>query len=82
MERIDEVFTDPLFGNFILPGFPDYWDEHNKGYFILDVRSNYQFTPVINAGLVMKNILNREYMGRPGDIQAPRNITLRLSFDF
>jgi outer membrane cobalamin receptor len=82
MERIDEVFLDPLFGNLILHGFPDYWDEHNKGYFVLDARCNYQFTPVIKAGLVIKNILNREYMGRPGDIQAPRNITLRLSFDF
>jgi len=82
MERIDEVFLDPLFGNLILPGFPDYWDEHNEGYFVMDARWICQITSFMEAGLVMKNVFNREYMGRPGDIQPPRNVTLRLAIDF
>ena len=82
MERIDEVFTDPLFGNIILPGFPQYWDENNSGYAVLDVRVLCNITPFLSAGLILKNAFNREYLGRPGDIQSPGNITLRLTADF
>ncbi|MFC2081055.1 TonB-dependent receptor domain-containing protein [Bacteroidota bacterium] len=82
MEKIDEVFTDPLFGNIILPGFPLYWEENNRANAILDVRLLCNITPNLNAGLFVKNLLNKEYLGRPGDIQPPRNITLRLTADF
>ncbi len=82
MEKVDEVFTDPLFGNIILPGFPAYWEENNKGYAVLDARLLYNITSFLRAGLILKNVLNKEYMGRPGDIQPPRNITLRLTADF
>ncbi|MFC2112494.1 TonB-dependent receptor plug domain-containing protein, partial [Bacteroidota bacterium] len=82
MERVDEVFTDPLFGNIILPGFPAYWEEKNKGYAVLDARVLCNITPFLSAGLILKNALNKEYMGRPGDIQPPRNITLRITADF
>ncbi len=82
MDRIDEVFTDLLFGNIILPGFPAYWDENNKPYAVLDARVLCNITRNLSAGLILKNALNKEYSGRPGDIQAPRNITLRLTADF
>jgi len=82
MDRIDEVFTDPLFGNIILPGFPEYWDENNKAYAVLDARVLCNITRNLNVGLILKNTLNKEYSARPGDIQAPRNITLRLTADF
>jgi hypothetical protein len=82
MKRIDDVFTDPLFGNIILPGFPSYWEENNKGYAVLDVRVLCNITAIFRIGLILKNALNKEYLGRPGDIQAPRNITLRLTADF
>jgi hypothetical protein len=29
-------------------------------------------------GFVVNNFLNTEYMGRPGDIQAPRNFILQI----
>jgi len=82
MKRIDEVFTDPLYGNIILPGFPAYWEENNNGYAVLDARVLCNITAFLRVGLILKNALNKEYMGRPGDIQAPRNITLRLTADF
>jgi iron complex outermembrane receptor protein len=81
MESIDEVFLNPLYGNLILPGFPDYWEEHHTGYWVIDARFIYRVTSFLKAGLAGKNLFNREYMGRPGDIQPPRNLTLRLSFD-
>jgi len=82
MKRIDEVFTDPLFGNIIMPGFPAYWEENNNGYAVLDARVLCNITAFLRVGLILKNALNKEYVGRPGDIQAPRNITLRLTADF
>ena len=82
MDRIDDVFTDPLFGNIILPGFPAYWDEHNNTNAVLDARVLCNITENFRAGLILKNALNREYSGRPGDIQPPGNITLRLTADF
>jgi len=81
MVNIDEVFLDPFFGNLILPGFPDYWEENNRAVLVVDARLIYRLTPWLKAGLAGKNLFNREYVGRPGDIQAPRNITLKLSFD-
>lgn len=82
MERVDEVFTDPLYGNLLLPGFPAYWEEKNRGQLVMDTRVLCNITPVFSVGLVIKNLLNLEYMGRPGDIQPPGNITLRLTAGF
>jgi hypothetical protein len=32
--------------------------------------------------MVIKNVTNSEYMGRPGDIQPHRNFSIRLSGRF
>ena len=82
VENIDAVFLDPLFGELILPGFPDYWENHNKGYTIFDSRILYDITKHISLALITKNIFNKEYMARPGDIYPPRNVTLKLNINF
>jgi outer membrane cobalamin receptor len=82
MENIDEVFLSPIIGEMILPGFPDYWAQHNHGYTIMNARIMYDVAAFMNVGLILKNMTNREYMGRPGDIRPPRNITLQLTFRF
>ena len=63
----------------ILPGFYDYWQDHNKGYFLADVNFGYRINDKLNISLTVKNLTNTEYMGRPGDIQPHRNISIRLS---
>ncbi len=78
MKNIDDVFLDPLMGNLILPGYPGYREEHRKGYIIFDSRFSYQLTAHSRVALVIKNLFNTEYMGRPGDIGPPRNIALQL----
>jgi iron complex outermembrane receptor protein len=82
MENIDEVFLDPIFGEMILPGFPDYWAQNNKGYTIMNARILYDVAAFLNVGLILRNLTNTEYMGRPGDIRPPRNITFQLTFRF
>lgn len=82
IKNIDDVFLDPLFGELILPGFPDYWTEHNTGYSVFDGRLMYDISRKVTIAFIVKNIFNKEYMGRPGDIYPPRNITLKLNLRF
>jgi outer membrane cobalamin receptor len=82
IKNIDAVFLDPFFGELILPGFPDYWAKHNKGYAVLDGRFMIDITKNVNIAFLAKNIFNKEYMGRPGDIYPPRNLTLKLNLSF
>lgn len=73
--NIDDVFlTNP-----ILVGFDEYWPEHNTGYGLLDGSLGYRINDKLSVSLAVKNITNKEYMGRPGDIQPQRNFSLRFS---
>jgi outer membrane receptor protein involved in Fe transport len=76
--NIDNVFINPASREKILPGFYDYWTSHNTGHFLIDVNCGYKLSKILSLSLVVKNITNAEYMGRPGDIQPPRNISVRL----
>ncbi len=78
MERVDSVFIDPFIGNLILPGYPDYRKNHTRGQVIVDLRAGYAFEKGVRVYLLCKNLFNREYMGRPGDLRPPR--TLEMQF--
>ncbi|MDF1574508.1 MAG: TonB-dependent receptor [Bacteroidales bacterium] len=81
MINVDIAFIDPGIGNLILPGFPNYWEEHATGYTVLDLRIGWSITEMIRMTAILRNALNVEYLGRPGDIGPPRNITLQLRFN-
>lgn len=80
--NIDDVFLNELTREEILPGFYDYWLEHNTGYFMMDGNIGYSINKALGVSMAIKNITNTEYMGRPGDIQPHRNMSLRLSGNF
>ena len=80
--NIDEVFLNESTREKILPGFYDYWLDHNKGYLLIDEIISYKINKSITLSMAFKNALNAEYMGRPGDIQPQRNYSLRLSGSF
>ena len=80
--NIDDVFLNPLSREMILPGFYDYWGKHNNGYFLADGNIGFSVTEGLDISIVVKNITNTEYMGRPGDIQPHRNYSIRLSGRF
>ena len=75
MLNIDDVFINTP----ILPGFADYWAGHNTGYTALDGNLGYEINKKFTISVAVKNLTNTEYMGRPGDIQPQRNISLRFS---
>jgi outer membrane receptor protein involved in Fe transport len=79
MLNIDDVFLNPGTRETILPGFFSYWQENNTGYFLMDVNIGYHINKFYKISLVVKNLTNTEYMGRPGDIRPHRNFTLRIS---
>jgi len=80
--NIDDVFVNPMTREAILPGFYDYWTTHNTGYFAADLSLCYNLNRFLKLSLALKNATNTEYMGRPADIQPPRNISIRLSGKF
>ncbi|MBT3242418.1 MAG: TonB-dependent receptor [Bacteroidetes bacterium] len=82
MVSVDDVFIDRFFGNFFLPGYPDYQKNNNSGYFLMDMRLAWKINEFIRFNLIARNLLNKEYIGRPGDIGAPRNITLQARVKF
>lgn len=82
MINVDEVFLDPFIGNLLLPGFPQYWQDHATGYTLLDFRLGWNLAEMFRITVLLKNALNAEYLGRPGDIGQPRNIALQLHLNF
>lgn len=79
---IDEVFLNPLTREEILPGFYDYWMQHNNAHLLSDLDLSVRLGVHLTVSLAVKNLWNVEYMGRPGDIQPHRNFGLRLSGEF
>lgn len=81
--NIDRVFEENLVGNIgILPGLKNYRKTHNRGDWIFDSRLSYQTTKWLKTAFVVKNLLNREYMSRPGDVQPPRTFVLQATLHF
>ncbi len=79
MLNIDRVFLAPETREGLLPGFFDYWNSHRTGYLIADAQVGVKITDRYKLSLVVKNLTNVEYMGRPGDIQPVRNFSVRIS---
>lgn len=66
-----------LFGN-----LRDYWKEHNRGYFTMDLRLGVKITKNIRFQGMINNLLNTEYSVRPMDVAAPRTFVLQLGVSF
>jgi outer membrane receptor protein involved in Fe transport len=77
MERIDAAFEEKILGQEIFPGLKDYRQENDQGAVVFDFRFGWQATSSSSISFIVKNLFNKEYMGRPGDIQPPRNLSLQ-----
>jgi outer membrane cobalamin receptor len=80
--NIDNVFINELTRETILPGFYDYWNESRKGHILIDPHAGFKIHERYKVSMVVKNLLNTEYMGRPGDIMPHRNFSIRFSGSF
>jgi len=75
IEAIDAIF------NLIIPGVRSFRENH-RGYFLLNLRTAYRFSEQLKTSLFLNNTFNTEYAPRPGLLGAPRNIGLRLDYQF
>lgn len=80
MRNIDPLFEDTIAN--VVPGLYKYRRAHNKGDYVFDYRVGYQFTEQMRISFIINNILNREYMIRPADMQPPRTFQIQFSFKF
>lgn len=77
MESVDKIFEV-----LIVPGLKDYRAENNRGYRAFNVRLAFEPKPKHRFSLLVNNLFNAEYAIRPGLLDAPRNVTLRLDYGF
>ncbi|MDG1333348.1 MAG: TonB-dependent receptor [Crocinitomicaceae bacterium] len=83
MNNIDAIFEGEIVdGLSILPGLKEYREENNRGSFVVDFRTGYSFAEHYRVGFIINNLLNAEYVTRPGDIQAPRSFIVQLQMKF
>jgi len=82
MEQIDRTFTNQLWGNLILPGYPDYRSVRRMGDYIMDARMAFKISESSKLSVLMNNVFNREYSNRPGNVLPPRTFIVQYSFVF
>ncbi len=83
MKNIDAAFEQPLGGQNgeeILRGLKNYRTINNRGLAIVDIRVGYKVSEQVNLSLIVNNLLNTEYMSRPGAIQPPRMFMIQAMF--
>ncbi|MNU45712.1 Colicin I receptor precursor [compost metagenome] len=80
MQNIDAIFENGVLGQQILPGLKKYRQEHQGVTLVFDARIGYTYMEKYKIAFIVNNIANTEYMTRPGDVQAPRNFMLQLSY--
>ena len=85
MSNIDKIFTEDLINNGIpgyfdgIPGINNAREEFKHGDFIIDMRAGYSLNDKIRLGIIINNMLNREYMSRPANMEIQRTFAFQLS---
>ncbi|HLW39144.1 MAG TPA: TonB-dependent receptor [Brumimicrobium sp.] len=87
MVNIDNSFENGVYilGTINIPvleGLKEYREKNNKGDLVFDTRFGYEINTNFQVFFIVNNLLNREYVTRPGDIQAPRQFLIRLQAKF
>lgn len=82
MENIDAAFETPLLKPPKGIGLQEWRAAHDSGDVVWSLRSAFRFSEKIKASAIVNNLFNREYSTRPAQLDAPRNVTLRMDFNF
>ncbi|MBL7785053.1 MAG: TonB-dependent receptor [Chitinophagales bacterium] len=76
MEAIDIAF------NLAMPGVKTYREQHDGGTSVWGARLSYIANKSFSMSFICNNLTNLEYAISPVKIEAPRNFTLRLNYNF
>ncbi len=74
IEAIDAVFL------LIVPGLGPFREQDANGYLVNNLRSSYRFSESMKLSLLFNNIFNEDYAIRPGLMDSPRNLTVRMDW--
>ena len=74
MEAIDHVFE------LLLPGIGSYRQANQEGEWIWDAIIGFKIKESVNLSIIGKNIFNNEYSLRPGMMEAPAGLSLKITF--
>lgn len=78
IQNIDYIFE----WNIVVPYMLEFREAHGKGNWIFDFRTGYKFNSKQRLNLVVQNAFNVIYAPRPGQMGAPRLITLKYQHKF
>jgi outer membrane receptor protein involved in Fe transport len=94
MQNIDRRFTQNILFDsgvpdnyapksfFLLPGLAQYRIAHSTGVWVNDFRIGYQVSKNLKVSFLINNLLNVEFMSRPGLIEPPRTFVFQTAFKF
>ena len=74
MLNIDIIFED-----FVVADLKEFRQNDENGTWILNTRLNYEHNDHFKIGLLLNNMMNEMYSLRPGLMEAPRNVSLRMT---
>jgi len=75
-EAVDKFFV------VFLPGIAKFREENNSGYLLMNARAAFSITKNLKVSAILGNITNILYTQRPGLLEAPRNVTVRVDYKF
>lgn len=93
-QNVDYAFVSPFFTNFVPTAFGinsfkaleqyrrSLEAKNYRGDNILNMAIGYKPINNLKVSFIVKNVLNWEWMPRPGRFEAPRSYTIQLSYDF
>ena len=76
MEAVDRIIE------IAVPGSKEFRASHTEGFKTLDIRLAFKPIEKLKLSLIGANILNEEYTYRPGLLEAPRNVSVRVDWRF
>jgi len=79
MKNLDLIFIE-LDKSLLPTGIAKYREDRNEeGDYVVDTRLSYQFIEKAKVAFLINNLLNREYMIRPLQIEAPRTFIFQFT---
>ncbi|MCH8317953.1 MAG: TonB-dependent receptor [Bacteroidetes bacterium] len=82
MKNIDNIFLILSERGDLPPDLSKYREDHNKGDYIFDLRASFLMSESSKVAFIINNLLNREYMVRPLQIQPPRTFAVQYTLKF
>ncbi|MGZ3865794.1 MAG: TonB-dependent receptor [Bacteroidia bacterium] len=77
---VTSIYNLPDF--YLLPGLKKYREQHPFGIWVNDFRIGYQASEHLKLSFLINNVLNAEFMSRPGLIEQPRTFVFQMSIKF